>query len=223
MLVRNINTEDGLVNGAFGTITGLEKSSDNVIKAVYVRFDHPQSGKKHISKLTTTNTIPKHSVRISPVEDNLHGRNMIRKQLPLKLGWAATIHKVQGMTLKEVVVSLKTTFAAGMAYVALSRVSSEEGLHIIDFDSKVIYASQDITKALQAMEPFLCSTILPTTAQKATMTLTFHNTEGLLPHKDDITRAMVLENSQIICFTETWLSRNAYLPTSLLPNFKPIY
>lgn len=46
MLVRNINTEDGLVNGAFGTITGLEKSSDNVIKAVYVRFDHPQSGKK---------------------------------------------------------------------------------------------------------------------------------------------------------------------------------
>lgn len=109
---------------------------------------------------------------------------MIRKQLPLKLGWAATIHKVQGMTLKEVVVSLKTTFAAGMAYVALSRVSSEEGLHIIDFDSKVIYASQDITKALQAMEPFLCSTILPTTAQKATMTLTFHNTGGLLPHKD---------------------------------------
>lgn len=48
---------------------------------------------------------------MSPVEDNLHGRNMIRKQLPLKLGWAATIHKVQGMTLKEV-VSLKNTFAA---------------------------------------------------------------------------------------------------------------
>lgn len=64
---------------------------------------------------------------------------------------------------------------------------------------------------------------MPTTVPKATMTLTVHNTEGLLPHKDDITRAMVLENSQIICFTEKWLSRNAYLPTSLLPNFKPIY
>lgn len=36
MLVRNTNTEDGLVNGAFGTITGLEKSSDNVIKAVFM-------------------------------------------------------------------------------------------------------------------------------------------------------------------------------------------
>lgn len=41
MLVRNINTDDGLVNGAFGTITGLKKSSDNIIKAVYIRFDHP--------------------------------------------------------------------------------------------------------------------------------------------------------------------------------------
>lgn len=41
VLVRNINTDDGLVNGAFGTITGLEKSSDNIIKAVYIRFDHP--------------------------------------------------------------------------------------------------------------------------------------------------------------------------------------
>lgn len=68
------------------------------------------------------------------------------------------------------------------------------------------------------MEPFLCSTILPTTAPKATMTLTFQNTEGLLPHKDTI-----LENSQIISFIETWLPRYAYLPTSLLPNFKPIY
>lgn len=34
---------------------------------------------------------------------------------------------------------------------------------------------------------------------------------------------MILENSQIISFIETWLSRYAYLPTSLLPNFKPIY
>lgn len=41
MLVRNINSEDGLVNGAFATITGLEKSSDNIIKAVYIGFDHP--------------------------------------------------------------------------------------------------------------------------------------------------------------------------------------
>lgn len=77
-------------------------------------------------------------------------------------------------------------------------------------------------KLFRQCKPFLCTTILSTTAPKATMTLTFHNTEGLLPHKDDITRAMVFENSHIICFTETWLSRNTYLSTSLLPNFKPI-
>lgn len=37
------------------------------------------------------------------------------------------------------------------------------------------------------------------------------------------THVMVLKNSQIISFIEAWLSRYAYLPTSLLPNFKPIY
>lgn len=40
MLVWNINIEDGLVNGVFGIIIGLEKSFDNIIKVVYIRFDY---------------------------------------------------------------------------------------------------------------------------------------------------------------------------------------
>lgn len=40
------------------------------------------------------------------------------------------------MTMKEVVVNLNAAFAAGMAYVALSMVSSLKGLHIIDFEQK---------------------------------------------------------------------------------------
>ncbi|VDI30095.1 Hypothetical predicted protein [Mytilus galloprovincialis] len=131
MSIRNIDTTDGLVNGAFGSVTGIEKSQNDEIRAVFVKFDHPES-----------------------VEEVLHGKNVTRKQLPLRLGWAATIHKVQGMTVKEIVVSLKRTFAPGMAYVALSRVSSLKGMHIIDFDPKVIYASEDITRALDSMESF---------------------------------------------------------------------
>lgn len=54
------------------------------------------------------------------------------KNFPLILAWGITIHKSQGMTLGSAVVDLKSTFACGQAYVAMSRLKSSAGLWIID-------------------------------------------------------------------------------------------
>ena len=59
-----------------------------------------------------------------------------RTQFPLTLSWASSIHKVQGLTLDSAVIDLGCqVFAEGRAYVALSRITTLQGLHLIDFNS----------------------------------------------------------------------------------------
>lgn len=81
-------------------------------------------------------------------------------QIPLRLAWAITIHKSQGMTLDSAAIDLSRSFTYGMGYVALSRLISLEGLHlgginemayrvnpqILDFNEELLEASKKAQK-----------------------------------------------------------------------------
>ncbi|XP_062618787.1 uncharacterized protein LOC134280394 [Saccostrea cucullata] len=216
MLTRNIDTEDGLVNGAFGTITAIDQPQENNVRAVYVKFDNNTIGRKAKSKAVSDIPGSEGAVRITLFEDSLAGKNAVRRQFPLKLGWAATIHKVQGMTSNRVIVSLNRVFQPGMAYVALSRATALEGLRIINFDMNSIFASEDIKKALENMPDFLPPN--DPNIESNSLKIALHNTEGLIIHKRDIESAQILNDAHVICFTETWLKKDDYIPKSILPN-----
>jgi len=61
--------------------------------------------------------------------------------VPLVLCFACTIHKIQGTTLKNVVMSCSNIRLPGMMYVACSRVTTLSGLHLLDFKPEAIKAS----------------------------------------------------------------------------------
>jgi ATP-dependent DNA helicase PIF1 len=64
----------------------------------------------------------------------------IREAIPLKLAWAITVHKSQGMTLDFVKADLRGVFTEAQTYVALSRASDENGLELRNFSADKVRA-----------------------------------------------------------------------------------
>ena len=64
-------------------------------------------------------------------------------QVPLRLAWAITVHKSQGMTLDAARIDLRKAFVEGMGYVALSRVKSLDSLYLVGINQMALKVSED--------------------------------------------------------------------------------
>ena len=64
-------------------------------------------------------------------------------QIPLRLAWAITVHKSQGMTLDAARIDLRKAFVEGMGYVALSRVKNLENLYLTGINRMALAVSED--------------------------------------------------------------------------------
>jgi ATP-dependent exoDNAse (exonuclease V) alpha subunit len=67
-------------------------------------------------------------------------------QIPLRLAWAITVHKSQGMTLDAARIDLRRAFVEGMGYVALSRVKNLENLYLIGINQMALRVSEDASQ-----------------------------------------------------------------------------
>ena len=147
MLIRNIDTDAGLVNGAMGTVTEIMRSPDSEIHStIYIKFDNPNIG-RIFSRRTNDISRDHDSIPIYPINHEFiyMGRHIIRNQFPLALAWASTVHKVQGLSLDSAVIDLgSAVFDRGMAYVALSRLRTLQGLYLTSLDPSKIQAYDSV-------------------------------------------------------------------------------
>ncbi|VDI70571.1 Hypothetical predicted protein [Mytilus galloprovincialis] len=209
MLIKNEDTADGLVNGVMGTVISIKDFLPNSLPStIFIHFDNERVGRNaKVQKIISG----KRCVGLKPSSEDIPFSNCVRKQFPLKLAWACTIHKVQGLTVEECVVDLNKCFTYGQAYVALSRVTSKSGLHIKSIDTekidKKIFCDPDIVKGVSEMTRFLLE--IDDVAEEPTQSfqIMYHNIQGLQTHAEDLKHNPDFRRADYICLTETWTNQ----------------
>ena len=122
MFVKN-NFDMGYINGSMGEVIGFEEDDQHGILPKVRMTD----GTVMLVEPETWSV------------DNDAGKTIASlQQVPLRLAWAITIHKSQGMTLAAAEINLSHTFEKGQGYVALSRLKSINGLRLLGFNSQAL-------------------------------------------------------------------------------------
>ncbi|MFA6338844.1 MAG: helix-turn-helix domain-containing protein [Candidatus Paceibacterota bacterium] len=227
MCVKN-NYEKGYVNGTLGVVEMFDDFGMPVIKTF-------------MDKIITIN--PEEWI----IEEDGKKKASI-KQLPIRLAWAITVHKSQGMSLDSAEIDLSQSFVAGMGYVALSRVRSLSGLKLLGLNEMALAVHPEVLKfdqhfrkesvrisnafprvsknEIQKRHDDFLDKVVPKDGgkkEKAVKVPTHHKTMELLKEKlslKEIAKARDLKEETVIDHIEKLLEEKADIKIGYLNNFK---
>lgn len=125
MFTKN-HPEGRYVNGTLGVVTGWNTFDDPIVRTARGTID------------------------VSPASWKIEEEGKVKaeiSQLPLRLAWAITVHKSQGMSLDAMEVDLSKSFVRGMGYVALSRVRSLAGMKLLGLNDLALEVDAEVLAA----------------------------------------------------------------------------
>ena len=123
---------------------------------------------------------------------------------------------MQGLTTDKIVVSFAGRFSGGQAYVALSRVKTLAGLHILDFDAKKIQVNNQVNEEMNRLRKH-CSVAreFEKTKTESILTVSHVNIRGIKKHMKDLQAENIVKESDVLCFCETFLKSKEAFDTRL--------
>ena len=220
MLTDNMDIGDRLINGSIGTVIHIQSRRLNGTASgtIYVKFDDEKAGNK--LKDNRLRGELKHCVPVSVIHKEFQYKNKKgtkiraeRKQFPLVLAHAITIHKSQGSTLEYMTGDMdqttgkgnrKAPVSAGMFYTLLSRARSRDKLKILNFKESHIKVSQAVVQEMERMRrDCLFSWNHPLIEMKGTKICLFNIVSWNLHIPHFLSDKYFVNYSSVFCFTET--------------------
>lgn len=221
MFVKN-SIEGKYVNGTLGKISGFDMENMPIVQTV--------NGKR---------------ITAAPQEWSIEESGKIKAkiiQIPLRLAWAITIHKSQGMSLDAAHIDLSKSFVNGMGYTALSRVRSLNGLKLMGLNHTALKINSEVLKLdkelknmsetarlelqnaaqseiLEKQKIFLRSVSSGKTEQKSEKISTYEETKKLLEQKlpmREIAKTRNLKEETIINHIEKIISKDKNIDLTYL-------
>lgn len=198
MVTANVDTTDGIVNGATGRLQRidygcLKGGNDIRVRRIWVQFDDASVGIDLRQKFHVMATKSGYLATWTPIEriirsftiSKTSNLQIFREQFPIVPAEAMTVHKSQGGTYSKVVVTLKRAITRQLLYVACSRAINAKGLYILgQFNAPLRPDDKELTIVEMArlrQNPLIpCFTFLRT--KHNCVQFMFHNIQSLHKH-----------------------------------------
>ena len=214
----NVRTDDGLTNGASNVIKLIQLNDQSKPSGlIWVQFDYEDVGKKtrqenrnlYVTGIERTWT-PIKPVTTQFAVGRTKSAQVVRKQFPLRPASAKTVHRSQGDTQTQIVVNLNTNRTIPhIHYVALSRVTTIEGLYITDLCEDKISVDPRVIKEMEILrtEHRLKLSFTPLyDLDHLDLKICYLNARSLHKHIEDVRKDINYSSTDILIFSETRFS-----------------